>query len=119
MNPGHPAGQCKIRMREVDAAWRRDGLGFGDSRRHRAMTHPGRADQDPLLGGVLDGPGLAPVPAASEQMLLGFVVVDVVASGSEVLVIPRTEADKDLVPPRPDTVIGRPAAEAARLVVDL
>src|SRR5262249_20728698 len=105
MNAGHAAGQGKVRMREADAAGTRAGLGFADSERHRTVTHPGRADQDSLLSGILNGPGLAAVPAPGEQMLLGPIVVDVVAGGPQVLVITRTEADKDFVPPRPDAVI--------------
>ena len=37
---------------------------------------------------------------------------------AEILVIPGAETDEDLVAPRPDAVIGRPAAESALLVID-
>ena len=76
-------------------------------------------DQRPFLGGILDGPGLPAIAAAGQQVLLRLVVVDGVSFGTVVLVIAGAEADQDLVAPRPDAVIGRPAAEPARLGVDL
>ncbi len=52
-------------------------------------------------------------------MLFGFAMVNGMPLGTVILEIARAEADQDLIAPRPDPVIGRPAAEPARLVIDL
>ena len=46
-------------------------------------------------------------------MVLRFLAVDGVDPGTEVLVVAGAEADDDLVAPTPDSVVGRPAAEAS------
>ena len=83
-----------------------------------AVPHPLGADQLALLAGVFDRPGMAAVEAAGQEVVLGFLAVDGVDPGTEVLVVPGAEANDDLVAPDPDTVIGRPAAEAARNRID-
>jgi hypothetical protein len=68
--------------------------------------------------GILDAPGPTAVAAAREQVFLGFLAIDIVTFGAEVFVIARTEANQYLVAPRPNSVVGRPAAEAAKLGVN-
>src|SRR5262245_59345190 len=51
-------------------------------------------------------------------MLFRLIVIDVVPFGAEVLVMSGTEADENFIPPRPDTMVGRPPAEATVDIVD-
>ena len=74
-------------------------------------------DEVAAFGGVFERPGFSAVEAAGEPMFFGLFAVDVVAV-AEVLVIAPAETEEDFVAPRPNAVIGRPAAETPRLVID-
>ena len=105
-------------MGEVDAPRTVDRIGFDVSGWDSAVPHPFCAQQHALRGGVLDGPCATTVTAAGQQVFFGPIVIDVVHLGAAVLMIAGAEADKDLVAPGPDTVIGRPSAKATRLTID-
>ena len=68
--------------------------------------------------GLLDRPGGSAILAAGQQEILGPVRIDVIIR-AVVLVVSPAEADQDLVAPRPDAVVGRPARKPAWLRIDL
>src|SRR5262249_26074047 len=116
---GHPDREREVGMREFDPAGAlAPGLLLAPVRRDPMQGLAG-GDERAEGGRVLDRPGEPAIFAPRQEMLLRAVVVDVVPLGAIVLVIAGREADEDLVAPRPDPVVSRPAAEPARPVVDL
>src|SRR5688500_4028209 len=75
-------------------------------------------NERPLACGIFNGPRLAAIAAAREQVLLRALAIDGMPLRAEVFVVPRAEAHQDFAAPRPDAVVGRPAAEAAWLPVN-
>ena len=68
---------------------------------------------------LLELPGLAPVEAAGEHVLLGPLPIDrMPAFGSAIAHVAPAEADEDLIAPRPDPVIGGPSAIPTRRARD-
>ncbi len=116
VNALHARGEHEVRVREVDAARTVDGRLAALFGRDAGLL---RARRRPQARGAFDGPGLAAVLAAREEVLGGFGVVDGVAAAFVHLEVARLEADEDLVAPGPDTVIRGPAAEATGFLVDV
>ena len=114
----HVDSQREVRMSEIDRFAERGGAFFRDARGHGRVTHASRARQRPGRLWLLDRPGGSAILAAGQQEILGPVGIDVIIR-AVVLVVSPAEADQDLVTPRPDAVVGRPAREPARLGIDL
>ena len=66
---------------------------------------------------LFDRPVHPAVSTARQQKFLGLLFVDMVERPA-VLVGTAAEADQDLVTPRPDPVVGRPARESALLAIN-
>jgi hypothetical protein len=77
-----------------------------------------RGDEGSLHGRVLDLPGQPAVAAPRQQVFLGLVPINGMEIGAEVFVRPGAETHEDLIPPRPDAVVGGPAAKTAWFVID-
>jgi hypothetical protein len=75
-------------------------------------------DEGSLRGRVLNLPGQPAITAASQQVFLGLVPIDGMEIGAEVFVRPGAETHEDLIAPRPDAVVGGPAAKTAWFVID-
>ena len=115
----HAQRHGKVGMREINPAGAIAPGHFGWPRRSDAMERLARGHQHAVGSGIFDGPGRATIETAREQVLLGALAVNVMTLGAQVLVIAATEADQDFVAPRPKPVVGRPAAEAPWLRVNL
>src|SRR5256885_1605139 len=100
-------------MREINSARTIAPGFFSQSRRRYAVQGRASGNEGALIGGIFDGPGFATVETACEQIFLRSFAINIVAF-AEVLVITAAEAHQNLVAPRPEAVIGRPAAKAAR-----
>ena len=71
-----------------------------------------------MFGRILKAPSFATVQTAGEQMFLGSIVINCVASRSVVFEMSRAEPHQDFVVPGPDSMIRRPAAESFRNGID-
>ena len=102
-------------MREGDVA-----RALGDGSAAGLTGHAGllRARRRLEIRGTLDGPRHAAIEAARQQVLGRPRVVDRVP-GLAVLEVSGLETDENLVAPRPDAMIGGPAAVPAGDLVDI
>ncbi len=114
----HAEGQSEVRVRELDSSGAILDPGLDQFGWCNAMQGFPKGDQEPPSIGVFDRPGLAAIQASRQQVKFGFLGIKMMLQPS-FFVVSLAEPDQDLIAPGPDSVVGGPSPETARLPVNV
>src|ERR1044071_3506723 len=117
IGPCHATGQSEIAISEIDFALVIDRFRFGTASRKRAVPGTSCTHQDSLRCRILNGPGLAAIQAASQQMLLRLFAINSMAIRPQIFVVTCTKTDQDLISPIPNAMIRGDPGESSLFVV--